>query len=68
MGLLFKDDLHDEFGTWPLGYVPWGGVDFGEVQAVGDGDDGAFHAAWVEAGDRLAEASPSATMGAPTPS
>ena len=49
MGLLFKDDLHEEFGTSPLGYSPWGGVDFGEVravgQAVGDGDDGAFYAA-----------------------
>ena len=58
MGLLFKDDLHDEFGTWPLGYIPWGGADFGEVravgQAVGDGDDEAFCDAWCAAGDRLA--------------
>ena len=59
MGLLFKDDLHDEFGTWPLGYIPFGGADFGEVRAVaaavGDGDDEAFCDAWCAAGDRLAD-------------
>ena len=58
MGLLFKNDLHDEFGTWPLGYIPYGGADFGEVravaEAVGDGDDAAFCDAWCAAGDRLA--------------
>ena len=58
MGLLFKDDLHDEFGTWPLGYIPYGGADFGEVRAVaaavGDGDDEAFCDAWCAAADRLA--------------
>jgi alpha-beta hydrolase superfamily lysophospholipase len=58
MGLLFKDDLHDEFGTWPLGYIPTGGADYGEVRAVaaavGDGDDAAFCDAWCAAGDRLA--------------
>lgn len=60
MGLLFKDDLHDEFGTWPLGYIPCGGADFGEVravaEAVGDGDDAAFCDAWCAAGDRMAGA------------
>lgn len=60
MGLLFKNDLHDEFGTWPLGYIPYGGADFGEVRAVaatvGDGDDEAFCDAWCAAGDRLAAA------------
>ena len=58
MGLLFKDDLHDEFGTWPLGYIPTGGADYGEVRAVaaavGDGDDAAFCDAWCAAADRLA--------------
>jgi alpha-beta hydrolase superfamily lysophospholipase len=58
MGLLFKNDLHDEFGTWPLGYIPYGGADFGEVRAVaaavGDGDDEAFCDAWCAAADRLA--------------
>ena len=34
MGLLFHDHLHDEFGTWPLAYIPYGGADFGEIAAV----------------------------------
>jgi alpha-beta hydrolase superfamily lysophospholipase len=58
MGLIFKDRLHDEFGTWPLAYIPYGGADFGEVAAVGlavgNGDDSAFYNAWVEAADGLA--------------
>ena len=58
MGLIFKDHLHDEFATLPLGYIPYGGADFGEVaavgRAVGDGDDTAFYNAWVEAADKLA--------------
>ena len=58
MGLIFKDKLHDEFGTWPLAYIPYGGADFGEIaavgRAVGDGDDSAFYDAWVAAADRLA--------------
>jgi alpha-beta hydrolase superfamily lysophospholipase len=58
MGLLFKNQLHDEFGTLPLGYIPYGGADFGEVAAaglaVGDGDDSAFYDAWVGAAKRLA--------------
>jgi len=59
MGALFADDFHDRFGTWPLGYIPAGGADFGEVQAVaravGTGGDDAFYAAFVAAADRLAE-------------
>lgn len=70
MGLLFKDELHDEFGSWPLAYIPYGGADFGEVQAVGravgDGDDGAFHAAWVAAAERIA-AEAEATLAAGRP-
>lgn len=58
MGLLFKDDMLDEFGSMPLGFAPYGGADFGEVravaQAVGDGDVAAFVAAWTGAGERLA--------------
>lgn len=57
MGLFFSDPLHDELGGWPLGYIPYGGADLGEVQAVGrevgTGDDGAFHDAWAAAGERL---------------
>jgi alpha-beta hydrolase superfamily lysophospholipase len=55
----FKDKLHDEFGSWPLAYIPYGGADFGEIEAVaaavGDGDDGAYYAAWNAAADRLAQ-------------
>jgi alpha-beta hydrolase superfamily lysophospholipase len=58
MGLIFKDRLHDDFGTWPLAYIPYGGADFGEIAAVGlavgDGDDSGFYNAWVAAADRLA--------------
>ena len=58
MGLIFKNQQLDEFGCWALGYIPYGGADFGEIAAVadevGEGDDSAFHAAWVSAGDRLA--------------
>src|SRR5262249_37552034 len=35
MGLVFENDLYDEFGTWPVGYIPFGGPDFGEIRAVG---------------------------------
>ncbi len=58
MGLLFENSLHDTFGTWPLGYIPYGGADFGEImavaRAVGRGDDSAFYEAWIVAGDRFA--------------
>jgi alpha-beta hydrolase superfamily lysophospholipase len=54
---LFKDELHQDFGTWPLAYMPYGGADFGEIRAVaeriGDGDDASYHEAWTAAGDRL---------------
>lgn len=57
MGLIFKDDLHDRFGTWPLAYSRHGGGELGELQAiaraVGDGDDTAFHDAWSRAADAL---------------
>jgi pimeloyl-ACP methyl ester carboxylesterase len=56
---LFKNPIHDEFGTWALGFVAYGGADVGQVMAlaevVGDGDDDAFYDAWRAAGDRLAE-------------
>jgi predicted alpha/beta-fold hydrolase len=57
MGVVFKDDFLDGFGTWALGYIPYGGADLGEVQAVaqavGDGDESAFYAAWIAAADRM---------------
>lgn len=54
---LFRNELHEDFGTWPIAYIPYGGADYGEVRAVadavGDGDDSAFYAAWTTAGDRF---------------
>ncbi len=54
---LFRDELHEAFGTWPIAYIPYGGADFGEIQAVaeaiGDGDDGAYYEAWTAAAGRL---------------
>lgn len=57
MTAIFKDALHDQLGTWPVGYIPYGGADYGEIEAiaraVGDGDDTAFHDAWSAAADRM---------------
>lgn len=57
--MLFQDDLHDEFGTWPIGYIPYGGADFGEIravaQAVADGGDAAYYEAWVAAANRFSQ-------------
>lgn len=56
MPSLFQDDFLDQLGTWPLGYIPYGGSDFGEVaavaDAVGDGGEDTFYAEWLAAGDR----------------
>jgi len=58
MAELFINKLHDAFGSWPIAYIPYGGADFGEIQAVatavGDGDDSAFYDAWIAAADRMA--------------
>ncbi len=55
--MFFKNELHDQFGSWPVGYMAYGGADVGEVlaigRAVGDGDDGAYHEAWISAAERL---------------
>jgi hypothetical protein len=55
---VFENPLHEEFGSWALGFAPYGGADVGEVaaiaSAVGDGDDDAFYDAWRAAADRLA--------------
>jgi alpha-beta hydrolase superfamily lysophospholipase len=57
--MFFKDPLHDDFGTWPLAYIPYGGADVGEIEAiarlVGDGDDAAYHDAWTQAAGRLTD-------------
>lgn len=56
---IFRDPLHERLGAWPLAYIPYGGADFGEIvviaDAVGDGDDDAFHAAWARSADRLVD-------------
>ena len=53
MAALFRDALHEAFCSWPLGYAPHGGADVGEVRAVaeaiGDGGDHRYHAAWTAA-------------------
>jgi len=53
MGLFFKNDLHDEFGTWPLGYTAAGGVDVGVIiavaQAVANGEDSADYSSSLHA-------------------
>jgi alpha-beta hydrolase superfamily lysophospholipase len=58
MARLFSDDLHEDFGTWPVAYIPYGGADYGEIRAVaaavGQGDDGAYCEAWNAAGARMA--------------
>lgn len=57
--MLFKDELHDQFGTWPLAYIPYGGADFGEVaaiaQVVSAGDGTAFYEAWTNSAARLSQ-------------
>lgn len=56
MARFFRNDQHEEFGTWPLGYTACGGPDVGVVEAaaaVGNDGDDAFHDAWIAAGDRF---------------
>ncbi|WP_144150115.1 alpha/beta hydrolase family protein [Paraburkholderia sp. BCC1885] len=57
MVAIFKDELHEQLGTWPLGYIPYGGADYGEIEAiaraVGDGGDTVFHDTWTAAADRM---------------
>ena len=69
---LFADEVHEEFSMWLLGFAPYGGADYGEVQAlaaqVQAGDDGSFfdgcHALAVrriDEGDRAVAAGKIAT-------
>jgi hypothetical protein len=55
--MIFSNSFHDGFGTWPVAYIPYGGADFGEIvavaEAIGQGDDGAYYSAWMQAGDRI---------------
>lgn len=67
MSQLFSDALHEQLGTWPLAYIPYGGADFGEIrriaQVVGQGGDDAFHDAWTDAADRLIDEARAAEVG-----
>ncbi|TPE48799.1 alpha/beta hydrolase family protein [Amaricoccus solimangrovi] len=57
MARIFRNELHEELGTWALGYAPAGGADYGEVvaiaEAVGHGGDDVFHDVWRAAGERM---------------
>lgn len=59
MALLFKNEFLDEFGTWPLAYIPYGGADFGEIlavaQATGDGNEDDYYNAFTTAANRFME-------------
>jgi alpha-beta hydrolase superfamily lysophospholipase len=56
---IFQDPFYDEFGTWPLAYIPYGGADFGEVVAVAEAaaesTDQAFYKSWTAFAGRLSE-------------
>lgn len=58
MTVLFQDEQLDEFGTWPLANIPYGGGEFGELtavaQAVGDGGADEFYDAWTAKAARVA--------------
>lgn len=58
MSLLFKNEFLDEFGTWPLAYIPYGGADFGEILAIakatGEGNEDDYYNAFTTAAGRFA--------------
>ncbi|HUQ62645.1 MAG TPA: alpha/beta fold hydrolase [Acidimicrobiales bacterium] len=57
--IFFSDPLHDDFASLALGFAPYGGSDFGEIQAVAlevkEGDDGSFHDSFVKLAHRRIE-------------
>jgi hypothetical protein len=42
---LFRNEMHNDFGSWPIAYTPYGGADYGEIRAVAEavGDRLAAH-------------------------
>jgi pimeloyl-ACP methyl ester carboxylesterase len=52
----YKNDLFNDLASPALAYIPYGGIDYGEAEAiaraVGDGDTAAFYVAWSTAADR----------------
>jgi len=64
----FDDPLHDEFGSWNLGFAPYGGGDVGEVellatQVTAGDDDSFFEAYFAFAKALIAEADEAAGSG-----
>lgn len=65
---LFADEVHQEFAMWLLGFAPYGGCDYGEVQVLagqvqaGD-DDSFFDACHALAQRRIAEGDRAAAAG-----
>lgn len=65
---IFDDPLHDEFGTWILGFAPYGGGDVGEVeylatQVTAGDDDSFFNAFSALATSLIAEGDAAAAAG-----
>lgn len=57
MAQLFKSAFHDEFGTWPFAYSPYGGADFGEIariaEIIDEGNDDVYYDTWYAAAERI---------------
>ena len=69
---LFADPVHEEFSAWALGFAPYGGADYGELQVIAGqvkaGDDDSWFDAWhafaqrrIDEGDQAAAAGHHAT-------
>ena len=56
---LYDDPLHDEFARWALGFIPAGGGDLGDIDAIArqktNPDDDEFFDIWSGAAQRHAE-------------
>jgi pimeloyl-ACP methyl ester carboxylesterase len=57
--MIFRDSFYDDFGTWPLAYIPYDGADFGEVvavaEAITEATEKAFYQSWAAFAARLNE-------------
>lgn len=46
MSTFFADPLHQQFAEWAIGFAPYGGIDYGELQAIAakvkPADDGSY--------------------------
>ena len=64
----FDDPIHEEYAEWAIGFAPYGGADYGELQTlvsqVKPGDDGSFFDAFSTfAKRRIAEGDAAAAKG-----